>query len=182
MANILIVFISNSSSFLTRPLRTIRSTPIISGITVVLIFHNFFSSLARSKYLTIFPFSLIFTALSTGRQTSLFGRFSLFRWLSFGQVIRLWFGDHFLSQNPRKFCVSYSPGRILGCAVLLVHVVKYKFLAHFSVDHLPHLVVSSLVLFFAQVFRICLLCGWSFPLHHHITYTWNSFVNYLFSL
>ena len=46
---------------LSKPLGTISSIP---TITVILMFHSFFSSLARSKYLSIFPFSFIFTLLS----------------------------------------------------------------------------------------------------------------------
>ena len=43
--------IFNSSSFLTKLLETIPSTPITIGITVTFIFDSFFNSLARTKYL-----------------------------------------------------------------------------------------------------------------------------------
>ena len=50
--------ISNSSSSFTKPLRIVPSAPITIGITIT--FHYFFSSLARSKYLPLFSFCLIF--------------------------------------------------------------------------------------------------------------------------
>ena len=53
--------ISNSSSFLPKPLRTVPSMPIMIGTTATLTFHSFLSSLARSKYLSLFLHSLIFT-------------------------------------------------------------------------------------------------------------------------
>ena len=53
--------ISNSFNSFTKPLWIVPSTPIIICITVTFIFHSFFSSLARSKYLFHFSFSLIFT-------------------------------------------------------------------------------------------------------------------------
>ena len=57
--------ISMSSSPCTNPLVTVPSAPITIGITVTFIFHNFFSSLARSRYLSLFSFSFGFTLWST---------------------------------------------------------------------------------------------------------------------
>ena len=51
--------ISNSSNPLTKPLETVPSTLVTIGITVTLIFHSFVRSLAWSKYLTLFSFSLV---------------------------------------------------------------------------------------------------------------------------
>ena len=55
--------ISNSSSLFSRPLRTVASTPTTIGITITFIFHSLFSSLARSKYLSIISVSFIFTVV-----------------------------------------------------------------------------------------------------------------------
>ena len=49
--------ISDPFSPLSKPSRTIPSTPITIGITVLLMFYSFLSSLARSKYLAHFSFS-----------------------------------------------------------------------------------------------------------------------------
>ena len=53
--------ISNSFSLFTKPLGIIPSTLITTGITIPFMFHCFFSSLKKSKYLSLFSFSLIFT-------------------------------------------------------------------------------------------------------------------------
>ena len=55
--------ISNSSSPLTNLWEFVPSVEITIAITVTLMFHSLFSSLARSKYLFLFSFSLIFTQL-----------------------------------------------------------------------------------------------------------------------
>ena len=57
--------IFNSSSILTKPSRTVPGTPITIGIIITFMFHSFFNPLARSKYLSLFSFSLIFTLWST---------------------------------------------------------------------------------------------------------------------
>ena len=56
--------ISISFNPFTKPLWIIPSTPITIGITIIFRFHSFFSSLAKSKYLSLFSFSLIFTLWS----------------------------------------------------------------------------------------------------------------------
>ena len=69
----------------------------------------FFSSLARSTYLS--PFSLCFnlTLLTTIWQVIL----NFFGWISEGLAVWPRSGDPFISQNPREFCASPSPGWIL---------------------------------------------------------------------
>ena len=56
---------SVQSSFLpvcfSRPLETIPKVTIAYDITIIFMFHSFFSSLARSRYLSIFSHSIIFT-------------------------------------------------------------------------------------------------------------------------
>ena len=46
--------ISKSSSSLTNPLLIVPSAPITIGITVTIMLHSFFSSLARSRYLSLY--------------------------------------------------------------------------------------------------------------------------------
>ena len=69
--------ISMSSSPGTNPLLTVPRAPIIYGITVTFIFHNFLNSLEKPTYLSLFSlFSLLpsgtGTAKSTIRQVLLF--------------------------------------------------------------------------------------------------------------
>ena len=58
--------ISKSSCPNTNPLLTVPSALIIIGITVTFMFHTFFSSLARSIYLSLFSLCFSFTLLSAG--------------------------------------------------------------------------------------------------------------------
>ena len=62
--------ISKLSSPFINPLVTVLSTPIKIVITVTFIFHRFFSSLARSRYLSLLWLSFSFTLWSAGTATS----------------------------------------------------------------------------------------------------------------
>ena len=53
--------ISNDSNLLSKLLETVQSKPIITGISDTRMVHCFPSSLARSKYLSLFSFSFIYT-------------------------------------------------------------------------------------------------------------------------
>ena len=63
--------ISKSSSPCTKLLMTVPGAPITIGITVTFIFHSFFSSLARSWYLSFFShyFSFILWSAGTAKST-----------------------------------------------------------------------------------------------------------------
>ena len=109
--------IYNSSSILIKPLDIVPSVPATSDIPVTLTFHSLFSSLARSKYLSLFSSSYIFTVVRwDGKVRYLAG--SLFWWLSLGLIIKPKLGDLFVSENQRQFCASRSSGRILGCVYI----------------------------------------------------------------
>ena len=56
--------ISKSPSPCTNPLVTAPSTPITIDITIIFMFHSFFGSLARSRYLSLFLYSFRFTQWS----------------------------------------------------------------------------------------------------------------------
>ena len=57
---LILSLISNSFSLFFKLLGTIPRAPTTNSITVTLMFHSIFSSLARSKYLFIFLLSFIF--------------------------------------------------------------------------------------------------------------------------
>ena len=61
--------ISDSSSLFSKRLGTVPSTPTTTGI-IVTMFRSFLSSLARSKYLSIFTFSIVFTLCSNRKAKS----------------------------------------------------------------------------------------------------------------
>ena len=62
--------ISKSSSLCTNPFVTVSRAPITVGIAVTFMFHSFFNSLARSRYLFLFSLSFNFTLYSAGTGTS----------------------------------------------------------------------------------------------------------------
>ena len=68
--------ISNSSSLFSKPLGTVRNAPTAIVISHLHVPQLFFSSLAKSKYLTISSFSIIFILWSAGIQNPLNGQFS----------------------------------------------------------------------------------------------------------
>ena len=117
----------------------------------------FFSFLARSRFSSLFSFSLIFFLWSAGTVKSLFSRFLSFFKLSLDLVFRLGLGDFFVSQNPRKLCVSHSSGRIEAFAIPFGKMVKYKLLVQFPLDHTSHPVVSCLELFLCLLYSPILL-------------------------
>ena len=62
--------ISKSSSPFSHPLVTVPKAPITIGVIVTCLFHSFFNSLARSRYLSFFSHSFSFILSSTGTAKS----------------------------------------------------------------------------------------------------------------
>ena len=111
--------ISKSSTSCTNLWATVPSAPITIGITVTFMFHSFFSSLARFRYLFLFSLSFSFTLWSTRTAKSVIRQVYFFPplfLLSLGLVIWPILGDPLVSQNPREVRASHSPGGILDCA------------------------------------------------------------------
>ena len=61
---------SKSSSPFNNPLVTVPKAPITTGIIVTSMFHSFFNSLARSRYLSFFSHSSSFILWSAGTAKS----------------------------------------------------------------------------------------------------------------
>ena len=61
---------SNSSSPFSNPLVTVPNAPITIDIIVTSMFHSFFNSLARSRYLSVFSHSFSFILWSAGTAKS----------------------------------------------------------------------------------------------------------------
>ena len=72
--------ISKFSNPCTISLVTVPSDPITIDVSVTLMFHNFFCSLARSRYQSLFSLSSNFTLWSVGQQSPLFGWIFFFLW------------------------------------------------------------------------------------------------------
>ena len=142
--------ISKSSCPCTKPLMTVPSAPITTGTTVTFMFHSYFRSLARSRYLSFFSIYFSFTLWSAGTAGSLLflltitrsGHLSEIRW------------PICISKSHRILCISFSRSGFWVVHILFVRMVKFKLLAQFPVNHLPRPVVSHL---FALICNIRLL-------------------------
>ena len=105
--------ISTYSRSFTNSLVTVPSSLFIIGNTVTFMIHNFFGFLARSKYMYLFSFSLIYTLWSAEMAKSTIRKVIFFCHLSLGLVFWPGLGDPLVSQNLREFCVYHSTSRIL---------------------------------------------------------------------
>ena len=61
---------SKSSRPFNNPLVTVPKAPITIGLIVTFMFHSFFNSLARSRYLSLFSYSFSFILWSVGTAKS----------------------------------------------------------------------------------------------------------------
>ena len=103
---------SKSPSPFSNPLVIVPNAPITTGIIVM--FHSFFNSLARSRYLSFFLLS--FSFILPGQQSQQFCKFSSFFLLLWGLVLWPRLGDPCVCQSPIGVHVCYFLGQVLGCA------------------------------------------------------------------
>ena len=76
-----------SKSSFSNPLVTVPNAPITIGIIVTYVFHSFFNSLARSRYLSFFSHSFSFIRWSAGTAKSTILQVLFFCWLLLSLVI-----------------------------------------------------------------------------------------------
>ena len=137
---------SKSSRPFNNPLVTVPKAPITIGINITFMFHSFFNSLARLRYLSLFShsFSFILWLPGIAKSTILQIFFFLLIIIMSGLLAKIrW--SVFISKSHRSLCMSFSR-TVLGCALPFVSTVKFKFLGHFPVDHLADPGVSRLIL------------------------------------
>ena len=104
---------SKSSSPFSNPLVTVPKVPITIGIIVTCMFHCFFNSLAKLRYLSFYFHSFSFILWSGGTAKStilqvLFYFIFFFFWLLLGLVFWPRFGDPCVCQSPIGVCVLFS--------------------------------------------------------------------------
>ena len=87
---------SKCSSPFSNPLVTVPNAPITIGIIVTCMFHSFFSSLARSRYLSFFSHSFCFILWSAGTAKSTILQVLFFCWLLLSLVSWPGLGDPFV--------------------------------------------------------------------------------------
>ena len=114
------------------PLRIVLSAPTIIGITITFIFHSFFSSLVRFGIYVSFYFLLFSLSGFLLKQKPQSDRLSFFF-------------------PPEKFEWLILQYGFLGLYMLLIRVVKFELLTRLPVDYHAHQVVSSLILFWANL-------------------------------
>ena len=163
---------SDSFSLFTTLLGIVPSAQTIIGFRVTFMFHRFFTSLARSRYLSLFSFSFIFTLWSVGTAKSTIGQVLFFCRLSPCLVVRpnclyLKILENFVRlilQN--EFRVLHIP---------LVCMVKFQFFVQLPVDYIPHPVVSCLILFLLHSLIMWLIVSFLSPHNLHLLF----FASYL---
>ena len=106
---------SKSSSSFSNPLVTVPKAPITIGIIVTFMFHSFFNSLARLRYLSFFLHSFSFILWSTGTAKSTILQFLLFSRSLLGLVFWPRLGDPCVCQSLIGVYVCYFLGQVLGC-------------------------------------------------------------------
>ena len=118
-----------SSSPITKLLGIFPSVSITIGITVTFMFHSFISSLTRSKYLSFFSLSLIFTQWSAGTANSTILQaqffFSIITWSCRLAEMRR---RVYISKFQRNFCVSLSRKDFRLCIYYLLVWSNLNFL------------------------------------------------------
>ena len=116
--------ISESSRPFNNPLITVPKAPITIGTIVTLMFHSFFNSLARSRYLSFFSHFFSFILCQPEQQSRKFCKFSFF--LS----IIIWFGllaeirwSVCMSKSHRSVYVSFSR---TGAGLCIYHLFVWS--------------------------------------------------------
>ena len=135
--------ISKSSSPFSNPLVTVPNAPITIGIIVTCMFHSFFYSLERSRYLSFFPhsFSFILWSAGTSKSTILQVLFFLLIIIKPGLLARIRRSVCMLKSH-RSLCVAFSR---TGAGLCIYHLLVWLLSLLLSFTHLRvfHISFSS---------------------------------------
>ena len=115
---------SKSSSPFSNPLVTVPNAPITIGIIVTYMFHSFFNSLARSRYLSFFShsFSFILWSAGTAKSTILQVLFFLLIIIKSGLLAGIRWSVCMLKSH-RSLCVSLSR---TGAGLCIYHLLVWS--------------------------------------------------------
>ena len=131
---------------LNNPLVTVPKAAITIGISAIFMFHSFFQLSNKVEVLILlFTFFQFDSLVSQDSKVDNFANF-LFCWLLECLVFRSWLDDPFVCKRPYEFMWVIFLNSWWVVHIPFVHMAKFKFLAHFPVDHLAHPVVSCLIL------------------------------------
>ena len=126
---------SKSSGPFNKHLVTVPKAAITIGVIVTFMFHSFFSSLARSRYLSLFSFSFILWSAGTAKLTILqvFFLFFFFFWLI---IIRPCLLAEIrrsvcISKSHRSLCLSFSR---TGAGLCIYHLLAWSNLNFFNIS------------------------------------------------
>ena len=122
---------SKSSSPFSNPFVTVPNAPITISIIVTCMFHSFFNSQARSRYLSFFLHSFSFILWSAGTAKSTILQVLFFCWLLLGLVFWPRLGDPCVCQSPIGVYVCYFQGLLLLLLLLLFYSLRFF---HISVN------------------------------------------------
>ena len=115
---------SKSSSPFSNPLVTVPNAPITIGIIVTCMFYSFFSSLARSRYLSFFShsFSFILWSAGTAKSTILQVLFFLLIIIKSGLLAGIRWSVCILKSH-RSLCESFSR---IGAELCIYHLLVWS--------------------------------------------------------
>ena len=119
---------SKSTSPFSNPLVSVPNKPITIGIIVTCMFHSFFNSLARSRYLSFFSHSSSFILWSAETAKSTILQVLFFCWLLLGLVFWLRLVDACMSKSHRSLCVLFSRTAAGLCIYHLLVWSNFNFL------------------------------------------------------
>ena len=114
---------SKSSSPFSNPLVTVPNAPITIGIIVTCMFHSFFNSLARSRYLSFFShsFSFILWSAGTAKSTILQVLFFLLIIIKSGLLAEIRWSVCMLKSH-KSLCVVFSG---TGAGLCIYHLLVW---------------------------------------------------------
>ena len=107
---------SKSSRPFNNPFVTVPRAPITISTVITFMFHSFFNSLARSRYLSFFSHSSSFILWSARTAKSTILQILFFCWWLWGLVFWPRLGDPCVCQSPIGVYVCHFTGQVLGCA------------------------------------------------------------------